>query len=329
MMSLDGPRPAVRPRLFTVILNWNGKRDLLECIRSVQAASYPCEVIVVDNASSDDSVESLRIEFPTVLVIQNETNLGFAGNNVGMEEALLRGADYVLLLNNDTWVDPGCFEKLIEVAEEKPEAGILSPRICYYSNPKLIWYDGGKLEKINGLWSSGHFHADSLEDSVVDRVGAVDYICGCAMLIRRSVIQKIGGLDPKFFMYWEDVDYSLRAQQAGFQLVHVPSARVLHKVSHSFGGTDSPEAYYYVKRNVYLLSKKHTNVCARMVLLWKHLRHCFWEYCDLMHEKSGVQAVAIAEAGWHSFIGRWGRRRGSLPPLVLKRLERRRQRSHK
>ncbi len=315
-----------QPELFVVVLNWNGKEDLLECFGSLRGTTYPIQVILVDNGSKDNSVAEVRARFPEVSIIVNKTNVGFSGNNVGMEEALRRGADYVLLLNNDTWVEPHCFQELIRAAEENPEVGILSPRICYYSNPELIWYDGGKLDNVNGFLRHSHINSDRLTGSVDDRPMQLDYVCGCAMLIRRQVIEKIGALDKRFFMYWEDADFSLRARQAGFRLLHVPAATVLHKVSRSIGGFDSPDAYYYMERNRYFISKKRTSVSARMALIMAQIRNCFWEYCALMKMHRKEHALAIVEAAWDSLLGRGGKRRKKIPSILLAWLEYRRRR---
>ena len=316
MESNGGNGGPNRPRLFTVVLNWNGMEDLVECLCSVKESIYKTEIIVVDNGSTDGSVSVVTKQFPEIAIFETGCNLGFGANNLGISQALKSGADYVLLLNNDTWVDPQCFDRLVQVAEDYPQAGILSPRICYYWNPELIWYDGGNLEKVNGFWEHKHIHGESLVNSVGEENREVDYICGCAMLIRRKVIEKIGGLDSRFFMYWEDSDYSFRARRAGFRLIHVPSARVLHKVSHSIGGSEAPDAYYYVERNRYLFSKKGIPLRARIPLLGNHIRNCFWEYCELMNENRVDHALAVAEAGWHSLIGRHGKRRGTLPHFV-------------
>ncbi len=314
---------ARQPELFVVVLNWNGKEDLLECFGSLRSATYSIQVILVDNGSKDSSVTEVRARFPEVSIIVNKTNVGFSGNNVGMEEALRRGADYVLLLNNDTWVEPHCFQELIRAAEENPEIGILSPRICYYSNPELIWYDGGKLDNVNGFLRHSHINSDRLTGSVDDRPMQLDYVCGCAMLIRRQVIEQIGVLDQRFFMYWEDVDYSLRAKNSGFGLLQVPSARVLHKVSQSIGGAESPDALYYMERNRFLISARGMGIGSRLALLKKQLRRCFWEYASLTNQHKLDLALAAAEAGWDSLLARYGKRRGNLPRLVQRTLKKR------
>ena len=309
------------PRLFTVVLNWNGLEDLMECLRSLKVSKYYNEVIVVDNGSTDGSVAAIAQKFPDFAVIETGKNIGFGANNIGISRALQAGADYVLLLNNDTWVDPECFSRLLQVAEENPQAGILSPRICYYSEPAMIWYDGGKLEKVNGFWKHQHINEDAHVGCVSDEIREVDYICGCAMLIRRSVIEHIGGLNSRFFMYWEDGEFSLRARNAGFQLLHVPSAIVLHKVSRSTGGSESPDVLYYMERNRYFFSAPSMGMRYFRGLLRAQVRRCLWSYHDLMKNRKNDQALAVAEAGWDSLIGRLGKRRGRLPFVVLKWLE--------
>src|ERR1043166_2896572 len=230
MDQLQRKEQLYRPTLFVIILNWNGLQDLLECIDTVKKSTYAAEIILVDNGSTDNSSAVVSRRFPQIRIIETGENLGFGANNIGIYEALRQGADYILLLNNDTSVDPECFERLVRFAESTPEAGILSPRICYYSDPQRIWYDGGTLRTENGFLTSGHVNEDRSVKCVSEDSREVDYICGCAMFIRRSVIDMIGGLDSRFFMYWEDGEFSLRAKKAGFRLRHVPWAVVLHKV---------------------------------------------------------------------------------------------------
>jgi len=324
MEQVPGNLEPKLPRLFVVVLNWNGIEDLLECLDSVKKSTYKNEIIVVDNGSTDDSVAILATQFPDVMIIETGKNLGFGANNLGISQALRYGADYVFLLNNDTWVDPKCFQQLIQVAEKQLEVGILSPRICHYSDPEVIWYDGGKLERINGFWKQRHINEESLVKSVGGEICEVDYVCGCAMLIRRRVIEKIGGLDAHFFMYWEDVDYSLRARRSGFQLLQVPSALVLHKISQSIGGSENPDAYYYMQRNCYFVSSKGVRVLNRLAMLNRNIHNCFWQYCALMENGKIDHACAVAHAAWDCLIGRGGKRRGKVPRLILESLEKRR-----
>src|SRR5262249_5905896 len=149
-----------------------------------------------------------------------------------------------------------------------------------------------------------------------DRQWQVDYVCGCAMLIRRQVIEKIGGLDRRFFVYWEDADYSLRATKSGFGLLQVTSARVLHKVSQRIGGGQSPDAFYYMERNRFLVSARRLGIPSRLALLNKHVRRCFWEYAKLSDEQKSDLALAVAEAGWDCLLSRYGKRRPHSPTLL-------------
>jgi hypothetical protein len=224
------------PLVYIIILNWNGKEDTIACLRSIERVKYPnFSVILVDNASSDGTVEYVKDKFPSVKIIANSENLRFAGgNNVGIKYALERNADYVLLLNNDTEVAPDFLPELVRAAENDKSIGIAGPKIYYYEGNKMIWFAGGKVEFWKG-WIS-HIGIREPDYGQYDFAREVDYITGCCMLVKREVIEKIGKLDESFFIYGEDADWSLRASRAGYSLVYVPSSIIWHKVSASSGG---------------------------------------------------------------------------------------------
>src|SRR5438128_41996 len=206
-----------RSMLSVVIVNWNGRDDLLECLHSVTKSTYPyVRVIVVDNTSTDGSVAAIRATFPEVVILQSDTNIGLTANNLGIKEGLRQGTEYLLLLNNDTYVDPFCFSRLVEAAEANQMVGVLSPRICYYSERDTIWYDGGELQRHRGMWRSRHICFNESSNGIPVSNYQVDFISGCAMFIKRDVVEVIGCIDSRFFAYWEDVDFSLRARRAGF-----------------------------------------------------------------------------------------------------------------
>jgi GT2 family glycosyltransferase len=225
------PWPVDEPRVYIVILNWNGKEDTLQCLHSVQEVDYSrYRVLVVDNASDDGSVDAIRAAFPAVELVVNESNLGFAaGNNEGMRYALQRGADCLLLLNNDTRVDPKVLTALVRACEANPALGLASPKVYYFDRPQVIYYAGARrgwlplLPRLVGAGEEDHGQCEQPQE--------VDYVWGQAMFIKREVIEKIGLLDPRFFMYYEDADYCLRAREAGYRIACVPSARVWHKVA--------------------------------------------------------------------------------------------------
>jgi hypothetical protein len=211
-----------KPKIFIVVLNYNGGKLLRNCLGSLANVTYPnFSIIVADNDSKDDSLKMVREEFPKVVVIENKKNLGFAtGNNVGVRYALENGADYVLLLNQDTEVEPDFLEKLIVVGEKNPQVGILSPLI-FWKRTKEIWFSGGK---INWLTMKS-FHEKNLRTGAPYTTG---FITGCSILIKKKVLEKIGSLSENFFLYWEDADFSYQAKKADFTNLVVPESRIYH-----------------------------------------------------------------------------------------------------
>ncbi len=223
------------PFVSIIVLSWNGRSDTLECLRSLSDVDYPrYEVVVVDNASTDGTVEAVRREFPGVQVIRNDSNLRYAGgNNVGIREALGRGADCVLLLNNDTVVDRMFLRELVSGFSAVPGAGIAGPMILYHADPRRIWYAGGEIDWWGG-WLR-HTGIRLYDDGRFDGPHETSYVSGCCLLMRRNVIEKIGLLDESYFIYGEDADWCIRARRAGYPSIVVPSARIWHKVSASSG----------------------------------------------------------------------------------------------
>ncbi len=223
------------PLIYVIVLTWNGKEDTLECLRSLQGVSYPrWKVVVVDNASADGTVQAVKAEFPDIEILVNETNLRYAGgNNQGILYALDHGADAVLLLNNDTIVDPGFLSELVRVLMLDEMNGIIGPKILYYSDPRRIWYAGGKIDRWQG-WIS-HIGIREIDRGQYNAMTATEYVTGCCMLVKRKVIERCGMLDESYFIYGEDVDWCLRAFREGYRIIFQPQARVWHKISASSG----------------------------------------------------------------------------------------------
>jgi GT2 family glycosyltransferase len=224
------------PKVFVLILNYNGKAFLKQCLQSVYQTTYPnFEIVVIDNDSKDGSIEEVKHAFPRTHSIKNNTNLGFAaGNNVGIRFALEKGADFVWLINNDTRVGKDTLSKLIDASEQKPKAGILSPLILH-TETKNIWFGKGVID-----WKTMktlHVSPPTLLQSFPS-----EYICGCAMLIKKEVFKKIGLLDEHYFLYYEDADLSVRATRAGFELWTIPMAQILHAEA----STENPEKLYWL-----------------------------------------------------------------------------------
>ncbi|MFA4947773.1 MAG: glycosyltransferase family 2 protein [Candidatus Krumholzibacteriia bacterium] len=226
--------------VYVIVLNWNGRGVIGPCLASLMRVTEPpLEIIVVDNASSDGSAEIVRRDAPGAELIVNERNVLFAeGNNVGLRRAIERGGSLFLLLNNDTEVDPAFAARMLEALERDPAAGIVGPKIVYDDDPKRIWYGGGGFFPL--VWIPKHENIRMIDGSFPERGGETLWVSGCAMLVRREVVDAVGLLDPSYTIYCEDVDFCLRARRAGWKCLYEPRALVRHKVSSSSGGGMTP-----------------------------------------------------------------------------------------
>jgi GT2 family glycosyltransferase len=248
---------AVNPLVFAIILNWNGWQETKHCLASLQRSTYPnLKVIIVDNGSDDDSVTRIVSSFPDFAVVKAGENRGFAGgNNIGIRLALQAGADYVLLLNNDTIVERGLFTSLVREAERDRQVAALNPKIYFLraGNPKTLWAAGGKTN----LWlaSSGNRGRGQVDHGQFDQVGEIDFATGCCALVRCSAIDTAGPLNEAYFAYYEDADWSYRFKQNGFTIKYVPQAVVWHavgaasKVEDRGEGSQSAHVHYIAARN--------------------------------------------------------------------------------
>jgi GT2 family glycosyltransferase len=228
-------------RVAAVVLSWNGREDTLACLRSLEGED--AEVIVVDNASEDGSADAAAEAGAEV--IRNERNLGYAGGmNVGIRAALERGADAVLLLNNDVEVEPGAVGALAAVEG----AGAVCPVVVFADDPGRVWYAGAHFDPRRGYNGRHRTEPTATE---------TERICGAAVLIPRETIERLGAFDEQLFAYVEDADWSLRVRDAGLPLLVTPTARVRHRVSASTGGEGSPDAIYYSVRNLLTVCERH------------------------------------------------------------------------
>jgi GT2 family glycosyltransferase len=236
-----------------VILNWRRPAAVINCLASLRGLDYPApDVVIVDNNPRHDLRQLISPELSSATVIENERNLGFAGGcNVGIRHLLEHGADYVFLLNDDAQVSASLLRLLVDTAESDPRIGILGPTIYYCDPPDMIWSAGGSL---TGNGEPSHVRQDQIDDDAVRGVQDVDYVSGCGLLVRREVIQRIGGLDERFFAYFEETEWCARARRAGFRVVVVPRARMWHKIAS--GERNSSSLYLYLmarNRLLYLL----------------------------------------------------------------------------
>jgi GT2 family glycosyltransferase len=220
--------PGDSPLVISVILNTNRKDDTLACLDSLSKSTYPNhQVIVLDNASTDGSIDAIRQYYPDVQIIPLHENRGYAGNNnIGIQAAIDSGADWVFVLNEDTILSKDCIEQLINVAKLNTKIGILGPLVYHDDEPNLIQSAGGWLNK---RWEAGHIGLNEADKGQYNQPRLVEWISGCAILVRRALIEQIGLLDERFFYYWEETEFCLRASHKGWFIVHVPAAKLWHK----------------------------------------------------------------------------------------------------
>jgi len=247
------------PRISIVLVNWNNFSDSVECLESIGKCTYQNrEIIVVDNGSVGDDARLIKERFGSdIRLIENDTNLGFArGCNVGLRDALDRGTDYVVLLNNDTVVAPDFLEGLVSELREDSEAGIAGGKILCHEFPQLIWSAGGTVDYRTGnapIRGSGE-----VDCGQYDEKSEVDWICSCFMIISRDVLVNVGLLDERFFFGWEDADLCVRAAKRGYRVVYVPGSVVWHK---GFGEIKRDrlkgQPLYYATRGQFIFLGKH------------------------------------------------------------------------
>lgn len=272
-------------KVALVIVNWNGIDDTRRCLASIRNMRHDLielEIIVVDNGSTDESVARIAKEFPEVRLLLLDTNLGFTGgNNAGIKYAMLNNADYVWLLNNDTIVDQHALSIL--AAFEDPKVGIAGSKIFFaagheyhkkrYSasqQGKVFWYAGGLVDWDN-MYAS-HRGVDEVDNGQYEAAEPTVFVTGCSMMIRRSVIEKIGVLDDRYYLYLEDLDYCLRARNAGFSLIYYPRSIVWHVNAGSSGGAGNPLHDYYITRNRLLVGLRFAPIRTKFALIREAIR---------------------------------------------------------
>jgi GT2 family glycosyltransferase len=287
-------------KLVAVVLNWNGGEDTVAALESLNRV----ETICVDNGSEDGSPDAVAERFPQVELIRTGVNLGFAGgNNVGIRRALGRGADWVLLLNNDAVADAELPAALTAAAEARPDAGVLACKVFFAEPPDVLMYAGGRVNLRLGYWGRQDGFGER-DDGRFDSLRDVDRATGAAMAVSRAAIERAGLLDESLFAYAEDTEWCLRIREAGFAVVFVPDAKVWHVGSASTGGLSSPTSIYYDTRNMIAVAERHdprqgaAASLRRGVVLGAHLATA--------RNAAGVRA---AVKGWRDARrGRLGRR---------------------
>lgn len=246
--------PSDPPLVRSVVLNWNGWRDTLPCLRSLEELDYPRHrPLVVDNGSTDDSVARISAAFPGVELLETGRNLGFGGGcNAGIRHVMRDGCDYVWLLNNDTLVEPATLSALVAEAEADPRVGMVASVLRYHHHPEEVQAWGGGAVR---WWLGLPRHLRTPEEA-----RRLDYLVGASLLARTAMLREIGLFDEGFFLYWEDADLSLRARAAGWSLRVAEGSTVLHKEGGSASGgarTRSLSAEQFHLESLVRFMRKH------------------------------------------------------------------------
>lgn len=294
------------PSVVTIVLNTNRRDDTLECLASLEAQTgVRNHVIVLDNRSTDGSVDAIRARFPATEIISIDQDKGYAGNNnVGIRAAAVHEPDWLLILNEDTVLDPRCLERLVAAGESDPRIGMVGPMVFHHDEPTVIQSAGGQLGR---FWESIHVGANETDQGQFDRVRDVDWISGCALLVRQAVVDRIGALDERFYYYWEETEWCVRTRKFGWRIVHAPDAKLWHKgVRRHY--VPSPNVTYYNTRNKFLLMSTHRasryvwcvewTRTAKTLLAWTLKSR--WRQSQEKHRKAMVQGVV------DYLMGHWG-----------------------
>jgi len=255
------------PDLIIVIVNYNLKNDTIELIHSLQKADADLgQIILVDNHSTDGSVEAVTAEFgSTINIIEAESNKGYPyGLNLGVSQGLKMGARWFLLMNNDTVVARTFLKELNKVTIENPEYSLIGPLILYYGQPDIIWYMGYRL--IPGtLIGVGSFRGRKVRRNFPDVIPIV-YLHGCTMMVKSDVFSKIGLFDAENLIYGDDADFSWRARLAGFKAAAAPHAQIWHKIASTMG-RKKPRTEYLRIRNTIFFYLRYTNIFQRIIMI--------------------------------------------------------------
>jgi GT2 family glycosyltransferase len=243
------------PRVVVIVVMWNSCNHIVDCLYSIQQSSTRVATLVIDNGSLDDSVAVVeRRADPDVLLVRAGTNLGYAGgNNLGMSLASTAGAEFIVIVNPDATMDPNCIRALVDVLRSDATVGLASPAICYARSDRL-WYAGSEIDP--GSAATYHLHEGAPLASLPAEPYETGRASGCALALAPRRLCGIGLLDERYFLYFEEAEWSIRVKEHGLRIVVVPRAVASHDVGHGSGGNNSTY-HYYMTRNRLLMASQH------------------------------------------------------------------------
>jgi hypothetical protein len=286
------------PKVSLIVLTWNSRVHILECLQSLQKVDYPnYEVVVVDNNSIDGTPNLVEQYFPNVILIKNKKNLGFGGGfNVGIKEAIKRGAVYVICFNADIIVNENFVKELVRIGETSPTIGGLCPIAYYYHDPNRINGAGGIVSVIR----SKVFGQGKLDKGQYSKVKETRMLCGPAIALKTKVLMEVGFFDTDYFFGPEDMDIALRLIKKGYKLMFVPGAKLWHKRRGATGGKVTPLNVYFHVRNYLLFVKKHASGldCLFPILYFGLFDFSFALLRGLIFGKRGYINAALKGVLW-------------------------------
>lgn len=287
--------------ISVIILNWNNAPDTLECLASVyRSDDANFSVLVVDNGSEDDSLSLIQQAYPQVRTLSNTENLGFAeGNNRAIRASLEEGAEYIFLLNNDAIIAKDTLSQLRRAAEMHPNAAALGSTIYFYDEPASIWNCGTEWNPEKAICILLTKNAGFYQKAT-----ATQFVCGCAFFARASHLRKIGLMEPRFFLNWEEIDWCSRIHKLGFDCLYVSSAKVWHKISRSFIGGRGPMWHYFNYRNRLFWMERNLPLSERIRIakkrIWPELKYLIGNFFNV---EEGARCRA-ALAGFRDYCFR-------------------------
>ncbi|MSR22642.1 MAG: glycosyltransferase family 2 protein [Gemmatimonadetes bacterium] len=256
------PSPNGRnPSVTAVVLNWCDAESTTACLAALEGQGYPgLSIVLVDNGSPDGSGDLIRERFPHVEFVQTGANLGYSGgNNRGIEAALKNGADYLLILNPDTFMEPGALHLLIQVASADDRVGAVAPTVVRMDDPEHVWYGGGEFDSMRALGIHWNGNGRGARPAGPHEVS---FFTGSAVLLSARAVREVGAFAEDYFLYVEDAELSIRMNRAGWRIVHQPGARVRHRLP-PLGEEPAPYQIRFRDRNRRRLARTHLTPVRR------------------------------------------------------------------
>jgi GT2 family glycosyltransferase len=274
-------------KITLVTTTYNTSEDtniLLQSLEKIKTDGFELKIIVTDNGSKEPYILPKGMKQNTISLTRLDPNVGFTGGyNNGMKNALDDGADYILIVNNDTIMNPNLIKNLLAVLEHDPKIGLVVPKIYFAKGHefhkdryekdelgKVFWYAGGSQDWANV--KSIHRGVDEVDHGQYDKIEQTDFATGCCMMFPRQVLEKVGLFDEKYFLYYEDADLNERIKRAGYKIYYVPTAILIHVNAASTGGSGSNLHDYYITRNRMLFGMKYAPLRTRLALFRESMR---------------------------------------------------------